>query len=591
MNPSTAAARILVETLAALGTRHVVLAPGSRSAPLAIALASAADRGDVRLHVRIDERSAGFLALGLARGSGAPVAIVTTSGTAVANLHPAVLEASHTGVPLVVLSADRPHEIRGTGANQTTDQVRIFGGAVRFDADVPAPFGRPGEAADLRSLLSRAIAASTGSRTGLPGPVHVNLAFREPLVPDAENLPDAGTDAVDPAAGLASEEPSESGESLGESRRRPVTHVHPLDRVPDPMVLPAGPRTVVIAGDGAGPAAVRFAEAGGYPVLPEPSSGARWGANALGPYRLLLKSAPLSDEIERVVVFGHVTLSRPVSALLARRDIEVVVVAPRGDWPDAARNAARVVGAVRAEGLPDADWLKTWVEADRLARAVIDDLLDSSPLTGPLVAREVWASTRPSQALLVGSSNPIRDLDLTARPWPAGGAEGRAADADVGDRPLVLANRGLAGIDGVVSTASGVALGSGRFTRVLLGDLTFLHDVGGLLVGTGEEQPTTQLVVVNDDGGGIFSLLEQGAPRHASVFERVFGTSHGVGLAGLCAAYGLDYRPAESLDQLRGLLNSPPEGRSVVEVRVDRSGLRALHARLDAAVVAALATA
>jgi 2-succinyl-5-enolpyruvyl-6-hydroxy-3-cyclohexene-1-carboxylate synthase len=169
VNPSTAAARIVVEALAGLGAAHVVLAPGSRSAPLAFALAAAADRGDIRLHVRVDERSAAFLALGLARGGGAPAAVVTTSGTAVANLHPAVLEASHAGIPLVVLSADRPHEVRGTGANQTTDQVRLFGDAVRFDADVPAPFGRPGEAPDLRNLLSRAIAAATGARTGLPG--------------------------------------------------------------------------------------------------------------------------------------------------------------------------------------------------------------------------------------------------------------------------------------------------------------------------------------------------------------------------------------------------------------------------------------
>jgi 2-succinyl-5-enolpyruvyl-6-hydroxy-3-cyclohexene-1-carboxylate synthase len=369
--------------------------------------------------------------------------------------------------------------------------------------------------------------------------------------------------------------------------------VHPVIQALDTMVLPTDRRTVVIAGDGAGTAAVEFAEAGGYPLLAEPSSGARCGPNALRPYRLLLAAGTLGDHIERVVVFGRATLSRPVGALLARRGLEVVVVAPHGDWPDAARNAAHVVGAVRSDGDADERWLKTWLEADRLARTAVDDVLDAGPLTGPVAARDVWASITADQALVVGSSNPIRDLDLVAEPWPAhehgvaAGPVGLAGGAR--HRPMVLANRGLAGIDGTVSTATGVALASGRVTRVLLGDLTFLHDVGGLLVDPSEDQPAVQFVVVNDDGGGIFSLLEQGAPRYAPVFERVFGTPHGVDLAGLCQAYRLDYSRVDSAEQLRTVLGTPPEGRSVVEVPVDRSGLRALHARLHAAVSDALA--
>ncbi|WP_253182585.1 thiamine pyrophosphate-binding protein, partial [Jiangella alba] len=201
MNPSTWAARTLVTELVRAGVRHVVLAPGSRSAPLAHALATASARGDLRLHVRVDERAAAFTALGLARVAG-PVAVVTTSGTAAANLHPAVLEASHAGVPLLLLTADRPHELRGTGANQTTDQVRLFGSAVRFFADVPAPYGRPGEDGDLRALLARALAAAVGTRSGDPGPVHLDLAYREPLVPDADSgWPVSSDGALGVAAG------------------------------------------------------------------------------------------------------------------------------------------------------------------------------------------------------------------------------------------------------------------------------------------------------------------------------------------------------------------------------------------------------
>ncbi|NDL57694.1 2-succinyl-5-enolpyruvyl-6-hydroxy-3-cyclohexene-1-carboxylic-acid synthase [Phytoactinopolyspora mesophila] len=570
MNPSTAVAEAIVDELVRHGVEHAVLAPGSRSAPLAFAFAAAADRGHLRLHVRIDERSAAFTALGLARVSG-PVAVATTSGTAVANLHPAVLEAAHSNVPLILLTADRPHEMRGTGANQTTDQVAIFGSAVRYFADVPAPYGRPDEVADMRSLLARALAACAGSRGGAPGPAHLNLSFREPLVPDPGSA----------AASWVSSESSPHG-------RTAVHAVHPpRPGQPDPsapgsaLALPWGPRTAVIAGDGAGFAARDFAERGGFPLLAEPSSGARSGPNALGPYRLLLSRPELGGQIERVVVFGRPTLSRPVSALLARRDVEVVVVAAGDGWPDAARNAAHVTHAVHMArhdhpGEAGNGWLAAWQEADHIARRAIDGVLDTGTLNGPLVAREVWAALRDGEALVVASSNPIRDVDLTAAPF-AGDAESQAG-------PLVLANRGLAGIDGTLSTAAGVGLASGRLTRVLVGDLAFLHDAGGLLVGPSEDTPDMQIVVLNDSGGGIFSLLEQGAPEYAKPFERVFGTPHAADLAALCAGYGLAHVRVDDVAQLRAELAEPRSGRTVVEVRVDRNALRDLHARLRDAV-------
>ena len=552
MNPSTSAARTVVAELVRRGVRHVVLAPGSRSAPLAHALADAAGRGVLRLHVRIDERVAAFTALGLARVAG-PVAVVTTSGTAAANLHPAVLEASHSGVPLLLLTADRPHEVRGTGANQTTDQVRLFGSAVRYFADVPAPYGRRGEAADLRALLARAVAAAVGTRSGDPGPVHLDLAFREPLVPDDDAWPDAGAVSVTEAL-----------------------------REPSSVVLDDGPRTVVVAGDGAGAAARTFAEAAGVPLLAEPSSGARAGANAVGPYRLLLDQPSLGGRIERVVVFGHATLSRQVSALLVRDGVEVVVVAGRRpDWVDAGSRAGRVVSAVAPGGTAgsgDGEWLASWQRAAKAAQDAVDGVLVSGVPTGPAVAALVWAARRPGEALVAGSSNPIRDLDLAAAPVVDAGA-------DVGP---VFANRGLAGIDGTLSTAAGVALASGAPVRALVGDLTFLHDAGGLLIGPLEERPDLQIVVVNDDGGGIFGLLEHGDPAHADRFERVFGTPHGADIGALCAGYGVAHRRVTDLESLRPALAEPVSGRSVLEVPVERSGLRDLHARIRAAVVAAL---
>ncbi|WP_166845489.1 2-succinyl-5-enolpyruvyl-6-hydroxy-3-cyclohexene-1-carboxylic-acid synthase [Isoptericola sp. BMS4] len=604
--PSVAAARALVAELAALGVRDAVLAPGSRSAPLAYALAEAADAGSLTLHVRVDERAAAFLALGLARGTAlagatAPVAVVTTSGTAVANLHPAVLEAHHAGVPLVLLTADRPHELRGTGASQTTDQVGIFGTAVRHAVDVPAPDGRDGEVRDLLATVGRAVAAARGLRDGHPGPVHLNLAFRDPLHPSAPLGPPPD-ELSDPARRIPGAQPDNSARVWPEGFRR-TTVVRPAPGPgADPAMYGDPARTLVVAGDGAGPDARRLAEAQGWPLLAEPTSGAAGGPNAVTAYRSVLGADGISTDVEHAVVFGRPTLSRPVQRLLARPGVVVTVVAPGGGpWPDAARNAEAVVPAL-AEGwfeprTPPAGgaFLARWRAASRAAAAVVDaatsddavaDGLPAAPHAALAVARAVASVLGPDDVLVVGSSNPVRDLDLVL------GLDHPRA----GDLPTVVANRGLAGIDGTVSTATGVALAaarSGLRTRALVGDLTFLHDVGGLLRGPLEAGADLEIVVVNDDGGSIFATLEHGELAAASAagdatFERVFGTPHGTNLAQLCAGYGVDHQLVLDVGSLRHALQAPSHGVQVVEVRVPRAdrlvGTRALAARVAEAV-------
>ncbi|MCM3660196.1 2-succinyl-5-enolpyruvyl-6-hydroxy-3-cyclohexene-1-carboxylic-acid synthase [Georgenia satyanarayanai] len=536
--PAALLARELVTELVRGGVRHVILSPGSRSAPLAYALLAAHDAGWLRLHVRVDERVAGFVALGLARADGVPAAVVTTSGTAVANLHPAVLEAAHSGVPLVVVSADRPHELRRTGASQTTEQVGIFAAAPRWQADLPADT----PPAATRQVVVRALAAATGARSGDPGPVHLNVAFRDPLVPGTAWQPG------DPPA------------------RRDVVAVRESGGTVD---VPAGGRTVVVAGDGAGAEATRLAEAGGWPLLAEPTSGARTSTHAVAAYRLLL--AELGEEVEHVLVLGHPTLSRPVSALLARPGVDVVVVAPTGAvWPDVAGTAARVAGGVRVlTGDDDGAWLARWQRAGAAAEEV---LAAHDELDGLSVARTVAESAAAAHAqgrrgaLVLGSSMTVRDWDLAVPALPVG--------------LRVVANRGLAGIDGTIATATGLALATAAPVRVVLGDLTFLHDAGALLRGTLEEEVDLQVVLLNDRGGAIFATLEHGAPERSATFERVFGTPQEVDVAALCAGYGVRHTAVASRAELADVLAEPVVGRSVVEVTLDRTQLRDQRERL-----------
>ncbi len=514
---SVGVARRLVMQLLGCHVTDVVLAPGSRSGPVALALAAADQQGLLRLHVRVDEREAAFLALGMAKASRRIVPVVTTSGTAVANLHPAMLEALHARVPVLAITADRPARLRGTGANQTTDQPGIFPGVALIDrvADV----GRP------------------------DGPQHLNLELDEPLI-----------------------EPVEWDFST-------TTSMGTVTESTTPFVLERGARTVVIAGDDSRQPARILARDARWPLLAEPSSGSRNG-EALVAYRLLLRHAPLAGEIERVVSLGHATLSRPVAQLLARTDVEIVHVGDQTTFPVPAGANVRFVDEVVVEQPDDSVWLERWQAADTAATAAVDGALDGT--TPYDVARTINAALPAGGLLFIGSSSPIRDLDLVARPYP------------VGERRLLIANRGLAGIDGVLSSAIGAALVRESSRAIAyVGDLTFLHGSNGLLIGPGEPRPDLTIVVVNDDGGSIFSTLEQGAADYADAFERVYATPTGADVAALCAGYGVPHKQVGPAG-LAEVLAEDVAGIRVVEVPVDRTGRRDLTARIDAAVQAAV---
>lgn len=553
MSDSAAVALAVVTALERGGVTDVVLSPGSRSAPLALAFAAADTAGRLRLHVRIDERTAGFLALGLAKGAHRPVAVVTTSGSAVAHLHPAVLEAVHGGEPVIVLSADRPEPLRGSGANQTTYQAGIFGPRVLCSDMAPGDLEYAVEA--VHAAVRRA------------GPSQVNLQFSEPLIPPAAA---GGSTAGEHRAGehIAGEPSVEAA-----ARRGPASAAEtspPLQQPP----LPLGRRTVVVAGDGAGPPARLLAERANWPLLAEPTSGARTGECALRTYRLLLAGPRLAGRIERVVVAGHPTLSRSVTNLISRSDIEVLSVrGPGGVCTDPGRVARHLDALPTVLEPDDPRWLAEWRRADARLSAGVDDLVAAraGDALAFQVAAEVAAAVTPGALLVVGSSSPVRDLDVMAPPYP------------VGERRLLLGNRGLSGIDGTVSTSIGAALGRPS-PRALayVGDLTFLHDANGLVIGPDEPRPDLTLVVANDDGGAIFAALEQGEKRFAAVFERVFGTPHGVSLGQLCAATGVAHERIDDRHALRERLREPADGIRVLEVPVSRAHRRELAVRLDA---------
>ncbi|PFG17079.1 2-succinyl-5-enolpyruvyl-6-hydroxy-3-cyclohexene-1-carboxylate synthase [Propionicimonas paludicola] len=538
MSDSYACAEAVLTQLVAQGVRELVLCPGSRSAPLAL-VAQAADRaGAVRLHVRVDERTAGFLALGLAKAGRGPAAVITTSGTAVANLAPAVLEAHHSAVPLIVVTADRPASLVGFGANQTTEQADLFTGFVRYRARVASS----APAASWQAQAARAAVLAEGALGGDPGPVHLNVELGVPLVPSAG--PRAWPAAL------------------------PAPLVTPGRSIAQPVALPGTPRTVVLAGDASpsvGAAARALAESCGLPLLAEPSSNARSGPNAIRTARLLL-GTDLGAAIQRVLVFGRPTLSRPVSALLARPDVEIVVVSDRSDFPDPGWQARLVAPAVTVEPGP-AEWLAAWQAADALRQEhVTATLAEVGTLTGPELADRVVASV-PSDALLIlASSNPIRDADLASiRP----------------DALLSYANRGLSGIDGTISTAIGLCLAGGRPGVLLCGDLAFTHDVGALAIGSDEPRPELRIVVADDAGGSIFATLEYGAPAFAQAFERVFATPTGLDPVTLAGGYGVPARRIDP-DDLAAALAAPISGLEVLVVGLDRTGRADLDARLAA---------
>ncbi|MDO5676058.1 MAG: 2-succinyl-5-enolpyruvyl-6-hydroxy-3-cyclohexene-1-carboxylic-acid synthase [Propionibacteriaceae bacterium] len=471
----------IIDALISMGMRDVVLAPGSRSAALALAADRADRAGVLRLHVRIDERVAAFTALGLAKASGTPVAVITTSGTAVANLAPAAMEAKASGVPLIFLTADRPAHFVGTGASQTADQVGVFGpsvlGVIRLNSDS----GRP---AAWAAGVHRAVVLAAGYRTRQPGPVQLNVEFAAPMV--AELPP--------PAEWPLLVSPSQPGS---------------VYRADKPL------RTVVLVGDATpeeGAAARRLAESVGAPLLAEPTSNARGGGCAIAGYRNLLDG--IGKEIERVVVFGHPTLTRPVATLIKRSDIELIAVSPRAAWHDPGHRAVVVADSVE---FPEQDesWLARWRAADAA------DVGEG--FTQRHVAHAVLSALDAGADLVIGSSSIIRAADVIP----------------VSDNaPLVYANRGVAGIDGTVATATGIALADARPTTVLVGDLTLQHDLGALVRPTLEPWPGLRVVVADDDGGSIFHTLEQGAPEYAGSFERVFGTPQGLDLVAVATSMG-----------------------------------------------------
>lgn len=560
-SPASDAAADLIAELIAHGVRDLVLSPGSRSQALALAATALARSGALRVHVRIDERAAGFTALGLARETGAPAAVVCTSGTAAGNLLPATMEAFHSGVPLLLLTADRPPELRGVGANQATIQPGIFGPFVRLHIDAAVPGHARGGRADLPSptawsgLGERAVRAALGLEgdglAGVHGPVHLNLPSREPL-----------SAAADVAA------------TPGEM---------PTPGAVEPVLLSRGPRTVVVAGADAGPDAEELSHAGGWPLIAEIVSGSRFGRLLVHGYRELLRDETLGGRIQRVVVFGHPTLSREVAALLARPDVEVVAVRRGGEALNL-NGRTRAASALAVEpGVADRAWLGEWMtasqtrvvdlsapapdqkglysdhSAERLdaVRAELDAV--RKRVDRQILVDAVWRATWPHDRLVFGSSRLVR-----------------VADQVLGGKKVpVHANRGLAGIDGTVATSIGIALasqadGAPGVTRVLLGDLAFLHDVGALLLPGDEPAPRIQVIVGNDGGGTIFDGLEVAASAAQDDLDRAFYTPHRAQLAELATAYGWQYERVTTRSALDQTLTSAITGPQIIEVPLER---------------------
>jgi 2-succinyl-5-enolpyruvyl-6-hydroxy-3-cyclohexene-1-carboxylate synthase len=540
--------------------RHIVLSPGARSQALALVAAELERRGDVQLHVRIDERVAGFVALGLAVESKTPAVVITTSGSAVANLHPAVLEAHHAGVPMILVTADRPEELREIGSNQTTHQHDIFGPAVRLSVDEPAP--TPGGTALRRAeeLASQAWTAATDFSA--PGPVHINVGFREPLSSD---LP---------------------LRAIQHGRYEAQSHEPALE-----LVLERGPRTLVIAGADAGPRAEEVAHEGGWPLIAEITSGSRFGRNLVAAYRSVLADTELTGNVERIVVFGHPTLSREIPALIGDVTSGIQTIVVRGHAPEGynpGHNVSAFVNDVTVEpGETDKAWLAQWITAGREhAAAQESEYLDAALATAPnvtvsrsesieekkaflaaelaaarvplnrqLVVDAVWRATWPHDRLVFAASRLIRVADKVV----------------AGKKISVHANRGLAGIDGNISTAIGIALAAeNALTRVVVGDLAALHDAGSLLFGAQEIRPRVQVIVGNDAGGTIFDSLEVGQTASAENMDRVFLTPQVVDLEALARAYGWNYVSATTVSELERALSSAGDGPELVEVKLAR---------------------
>ena len=544
------------------GVRHAVVAPGSRSTPLALALAARAGDG-LTLHVFHDERSAAFAALGLGRATGVPAVLLCTSGTAAANFHPAVVEAHQDDVPLVVCTADRPPELRDVAAPQTIDQSGLYGRAVRwsFDPGVPDDALR----GTWRSLACRAVLDALGPR---PGPVHLNLPFRDPLVGTPAALPAGAPGGVPWHAAFVG---------------RGVVDGDALDAL---VALLDEPRGVIVAGAGAGdPAAVHaLADATGWPVLADPRSGCRSPepATVAAADALLRHARFAADHAPTVVLrLGFPPASKVLAQWLAASGARQVQVHAAASWIDPDHLVTRVVAdpaalcrtlATRLRGAAGTPWSARWRHAEERAQAALTAATAPS-LTEPAVARTLAGALPDGAALVVSSSMPVRDVEWYMAPR-------------VG--LTVHANRGANGIDGVVSTAVGVALADpDRPVALLIGDLAFLHDANGLLALRTRHVHLT-IVVVDNRGGGIFNFLPQRTALPVERFEQLFGTPADTDPAAVAAAHGLDVTVVASLDELRAGVAHQHPGTRVLVVRSDRDANVAAHDAVHLAVSAAL---
>lgn len=609
-NPATLLARAVVASLVEAGVKRVVISPGSRNAPLTYALADAAQAGYLQLRVVVDERSAAFVALGASRsdwlheGLARPAVAVMTSGSAVANAHPAVVEADAAGVPLIILSADRPHALVNTGASQTTVQTGIFGAATRYQADL----GDTNASDAVANQVRRAVAAASGRLSLDPGPVHLNVRLAPPLAPAAPwQVPH-----LEPKTHwLRARKPLEE-------QLNGVT----VSQVGCRLGLDPARRGVIVVGDNDDAELAHFAaslaHAWGWPLLAEPTSLVRTNANAVAAYSALLAGgdgsasgdgAQLSQEIEQLLVVGHPTLSRPIGALLAREDIYQVVLTNRARWSDVSGQAAYVTtleqalsslnipggGAdAGAEAGADADaggdasasadagagvgvgknapsplWLQRWLQAGQ------QQLNATSVTKAAQMALTTWQATsqyeshsqstaihsdglESSVTLMAASSMTIRYLDARL---PAGKQLKKMPGP-------VVANRGLAGIDGTISTAVGLAWASGQPVRVIIGDLAAAHDLTGLVKAVTETEVDLQVIVLDDHGGKIFSGLEYGASELSNYFLRFFTTAQQVDFAQAAAAFGTHVSVIDDVDGLQSLLSKTIEGRSLVHVKL-----------------------
>lgn len=544
-----------VDEWARRGVRHAMIAPGSRSTPMAVALAS---HPQIRVEVFIDERVASFAALGAAAVSRQPVLALCTSGTAATEFHSAVVEAHHSDVPLIVLTADRPPELQGVGAPQTIDQRNLFGVAVRRYIDI-AP-ANENEASRWRGIARDVLAAATGER---PGPVQVNLAFREPLLGVAGLLPDP-------------DGPSDH------SPNRPVTV--PSSLVDECVAEMSGRRGVFIAGPDVPDSLLALAATIGWPVWADPRSGLRRAhpvvVSAADP---LMRDDKVAERLrpEVIVRFGALPASKVVVSRLRDWAGTHVCITTGPTLIDPDRVVTRhIVGdpdgyirllMTRLAPAPD-EWMVDWSGASAAADAVISTWCSSGELNEPTVAHVV-ARDMPLPGVLVASSSmPIRDVEWFAPPR---------------DNLRVHANRGANGIDGVVSTAIGVALASGNPAVLLIGDVAFLHD-SGALVGLADRGVDVRIVLVDNHGGGIFSFLPQATALPSEVFERLFGTPHSVDIAALVGAHGVRYRAVATSRELTAALHE--SGPVVIHVESDRSTIVADHDALHAAIGSAART-